>query len=168
LLSRYVQVYDRVCEYYAPELLTHFAAEGIYPPVYLHQWFLTLFVTNLPLGTVVILWDLIISEGLESLLSITVALLKIVQTFLLRLKFEDVVKFLKSLKSSGECDEGKIGQLLIRQASNYPLPPHIKQFLESENESPVVQSRRSTVGQKETIKKNNKNIKESSHKASRT
>lgn len=43
------------------------------------------------------------------------------QRFLLRLKFEDAVKFLKSLKNSGDCDETEIGRMLVRQAERIEI-----------------------------------------------
>lgn len=47
---------------------------------------------------------------------------QVLQRFLLRLKFEDAVKFLKSLKNSGDCDETEIGRMLVLQAEKVEIP----------------------------------------------
>eukprot|EP01055_Gregarina_sp_Pseudo9_P000223 Gregarina_sp_Pseudo_9__222@NODE_1143_length_1841_cov_14_137625_g1070_i0_p1_GENE_NODE_1143_length_1841_cov_14_137625_g1070_i0NODE_1143_length_1841_cov_14_137625_g1070_i0_p1_ORF_typecomplete_len563_score96_11RabGAPTBC/PF00566_18/7_3e44Adeno_E3B/PF03376_14/0_18_NODE_1143_length_1841_cov_14_137625_g1070_i01271815 len=122
LLGLYISTFDEVIEYYASELRQHFAQESVLPPVYLHQWYLTLFVTSLPLGTVVVIWDFLLCTSLSSLVPLTVALLKVLQSFLMRLRFEGIVKFLKSLRLSGDCDEGKIGKMLVKHADFYPMP----------------------------------------------
>jgi len=108
-----------------PELRNHFIREGMLPPVYLFQWFLTLFVTSLPLQTVVILWDYILSEGLHVLLPLTIALLKVLERYLLRQSFEEMLKFLKSLKISGGYDDTKIGRMLVRQADKISMPDEL-------------------------------------------
>eukprot|EP01054_Gregarina_sp_Poly1_P009237 Gregarina_sp_Poly_1__9236@NODE_56_length_17373_cov_108_729111_g48_i0_p7_GENE_NODE_56_length_17373_cov_108_729111_g48_i0NODE_56_length_17373_cov_108_729111_g48_i0_p7_ORF_typecomplete_len259_score30_69RabGAPTBC/PF00566_18/7e15_NODE_56_length_17373_cov_108_729111_g48_i064307206 len=122
LASIYRSTFDDLSEYYAPELRQHFSQESVLPPVYLHQWYLTLFVTSLPLGTVVVIWDFLLCSGLSALLPLTIALLKVLQSFLMRLRFEGIVKFLKSLRLSGDCDESKIGKMLVKHAENYPIP----------------------------------------------
>lgn len=110
-----------MCEIYAPDLRRHFMQESVLAPVYLHQWYLTLFVTSLPLGTVAVTWDFFLCTGLHAILPLTLSLMKVLQSFLLRLRFEGIVKFLKSLRSSGDCDESKIGKMLVRQSQNFPL-----------------------------------------------
>ena len=87
------------------------------PAVYLHQWFLTLYINCLPLQTVLVIWDVIICEGLHVLLSVTLSLLKVLKSVLLKLEFEDIVKFFKTMKTGDEdCDATMIGQLLIKQS----------------------------------------------------
>lgn len=125
LLKKYVEVFDNLMERLVPSLRDHFFQEGILPPVYLHQWFLTLFVRGLPLSTVVVIWDYLLADGLPSMVVLTVSLLKVLQRFLLCLGFEDVVKFLKSLKSSGDCDQSRIGRMLVRQAEAIQVPEEL-------------------------------------------
>ena len=66
---------------------------------YLHQWFLTLYINCLPLETVLVIWDVVVCEGLHVLLNITLSLLKVLQSVLLKLEFEDIVKFFKTMKA---------------------------------------------------------------------
>ncbi|KEP64918.1 UNVERIFIED_CONTAM: TBC domain-containing protein [Hammondia hammondi] len=123
LLRKYMKVFDTLASQQLPELRQHFLDEGVLPAVYLHQWFLTLFVTSLPLRSVCVLWDFLLGEGLHGLLELAVALLKVLTRFIIHLRFEEVVKFLKSLKSSGGgCDDFKVGKMLVKQAAKVQLP----------------------------------------------
>ncbi|PFH34499.1 TBC domain-containing protein [Besnoitia besnoiti] len=123
LLRKYMKVFDTLAAQQLPELRQHFLDEGVLPAVYLHQWFLTLFVTSLPLRSVCVLWDFLLGEGLHGLLELAVALLKVLTRFIIHLRFEEVIKFLKSLKSSGGgCDDFKVGKMLVKQAAKVQLP----------------------------------------------
>lgn len=129
LLKRYVKAFDILSEMHIPLLRRHFNAEGVSPPMYLHQWFLTLFVTNLPLKTVVVVWDYLLCEGIHSLLALTIGLLKTLESFLIKLHFEDIMKFLKSLKSNGLCDDAKIGKMLVKKADTICIPTDVFHFV---------------------------------------
>lgn len=85
-----------------------------------------MFVTSLPLGTTVVIWDCYLCTGLKALLPVTLALLKVLQLFLMRLRFEGIVKFLKSLRSPGDCEESKIGKMIVRKAGDFPIPDRIE------------------------------------------
>lgn len=100
LLNVYIALFDCLCHQQLPEVAEHFRREGVCPAMYLHQWFLTLFVTALPLGTVVVLWDYVLVHGLRALLPLSVSLLKVVQKVLLHLNFEEIVKFVRAMKYS--------------------------------------------------------------------
>nr|CEL66297.1 TPA: TBC domain-containing protein, putative [Neospora caninum Liverpool] len=130
LLRKYMKVFDTLASQQLPELRQHFLDEGVLPAVYLHQWFLTLFVTSLPLRSVCVLWDFLLGEGLHGLLELAVALLKVLTRFIIHLRFEEVVKFLKSLKSSGGgCDDFKVGKMLVKQAAKVQVPDALLQEL---------------------------------------
>merc|ERR1719487_360226 len=57
LLRRYVYAYDIVLGKAAPDLQKHFAEQGLDPAMYLHEWFLTLFINCLPIMDVLKIWD---------------------------------------------------------------------------------------------------------------
>eukprot|EP00923_Selenidium_pygospionis_P007161 GHVN01012286.1.p1 GENE.GHVN01012286.1~~GHVN01012286.1.p1 ORF type:complete len:201 (-),score=25.22 GHVN01012286.1:1033-1635(-) len=84
-----------------------------------------MFVSCLPLGTVVVLWDSIIEGGLHELLPLSIALFQVLSTFLLRMRFEEILKFFRTLRF--ECDEVKIGRLLVDAGETVVLPPRILQ-----------------------------------------
>ncbi|EZG44313.1 TBC domain protein, partial [Gregarina niphandrodes] len=119
LLDPFVDECQRRCRIYCPSLISHFEKENVLAPVYIHQWFLTLFVTSLPAGATVVLWDYILASNVHSVVSITMSLLSVLQSFLLRLRFEGIVRFLKSLRNSGNCDEFRIGRMLVKQAEDF-------------------------------------------------
>uniref|UniRef100_A0A0G4IEI6 Rab-GAP TBC domain-containing protein n=1 Tax=Chromera velia CCMP2878 TaxID=1169474 RepID=A0A0G4IEI6_9ALVE len=129
LLRLYLKEYNRLAKEVIGEVHDHFEHEGVFPAVYLHQWFLTVFINCLPLQTVIILWDFLICRGLPGMLQIALALLKVLRGALLKLHFEDIVKFLKSMKTGGDCNEIMIGRLLIRQAEKITLRETVERSL---------------------------------------
>ncbi|CAD7923805.1 unnamed protein product [Amoebophrya sp. A120] len=134
MLRVYLKAFDRLLEEELPELRKHFRQEGVQPAVYLHQWFLTLYINCLPLQTVLVIWDVVVCEGLHVLLSITLSLLKVLQSVLLKLEFEDIVKFFKTMKTGDEdCDATMIGQLLIRQSARIELSQKVLTIINQES-----------------------------------
>jgi hypothetical protein len=135
LLRRYLWASDQLMADILPDLRDHFAQQNIQPAEYLHQWFLKLFIDCLPLPTVLSFWDAVIcggavgptgagsGKGLEELLSITVSVLKSLQSRLLRKKFEGILTEFKKLRldASGRID----GETLLAQSSNIRLPPRV-------------------------------------------
>lgn len=137
LLHRYIRAFDLLMEESIPELREHFLAENLDPAVYLHRWFLTLFINCLPLDTVLVIWDVIVCDGPPVMLSISVALLKVLEDVLIQMNFEDIVKFFKTIKLGdydNECDGTVIGKLLIRQSDTIDIPPHVMQELRDPEE----------------------------------
>ncbi|CAD7953005.1 unnamed protein product [Amoebophrya sp. A25] len=139
MLRVYLKAFDRLLGEQLPELREHFQVEGVQPAVYLHQWFLTLYINCLPLQTVLVIWDVVVCEGLHVLLSITLSLLKVLQSVLLKLEFEDIVKFFKTMKTGDEdCDATMIGQLLIRQSGRVDLSKQVLHIINQEDSSDFV------------------------------
>ncbi|KAL8271714.1 hypothetical protein Esti_004309 [Eimeria stiedai] len=125
LLRKYIRAFDDLAVVHLPKLREHFIEEGVMAPVYLHQWFLTLFITSLPLRSALVVWDFFLAKGLHAVLQLAIALLRVLARFLIRLKFEEIVKFLKSLKCSGGVDDFRIGKMLVKQAAKVQIPSHI-------------------------------------------
>eukprot|EP00913_Durusdinium_trenchii_P004169 g3861.t1 len=65
LLKRYLWAFEELLSTTLPELQQHFLKENLQHAVYLHQWFLTLFISSLPLPMVLVFWDAIICGGLQ-------------------------------------------------------------------------------------------------------
>ncbi|CAK9055285.1 Ecotropic viral integration site 5 protein homolog (EVI-5) (Neuroblastoma stage 4S gene protein) [Durusdinium trenchii] len=57
LLKRYLWAFEELLSTTLPELQQHFLKENLQHAVYLHQWFLTLFISSLPLPMVLVFWD---------------------------------------------------------------------------------------------------------------
>ena len=87
--------FDRLVEDLLPNLYNHFQRQGIRSSMYASQWFLTFFAYKFPLQFVMRIFDLIITEGVESILKFAVALVQKNEEKLLTLNFDDLLNFLK-------------------------------------------------------------------------
>ena len=130
LLLRYTSAFFELMKSEVPDLHKHFDKEGITPSLFLHQWYLSLFINCLPFPTVLILWDSIICEGLPVILSVSISLLKVLRNVLLKMEFEQIIRFFKTMKNGDEeCDAKIIGQLLVKQAALITIPKSILRSL---------------------------------------
>lgn len=136
LLRRYLRACDRLVAEMVPDLREHFIKEQVQPAVYLHQWFLTLFINCFPLSMVMIIWDVILCEGLPVILRIVVSILQVLKDSLLTMQFEDIVKFFKMMKTydeeDGELNAFRIGQLLMKHTEHVQIPERTMEFLTHE------------------------------------
>jgi hypothetical protein len=130
-LGVFVNVFDELLDINVPDLRRHFVRTNVQPSIYIHNWFLTLFVNCLPSETVLVLWDALFSEGLEVLLVVTVALLKVLKDVLISMDFEEVIRFFKTMKTGEESsfDAALIGRLLVRHGENLELPSRLMKTL---------------------------------------
>jgi len=88
-----------------PELYVHFQTQNFYTSMYSSSWFLTLFTSNLPLHLAYRVMDLFLSEGLDMIFMLSVAILQICKHELLKLDMEGLLKyFQKEMLSRIECD----------------------------------------------------------------
>ncbi|GME76785.1 unnamed protein product [[Candida] boidinii] len=87
--------FDRLIEDLAPDLHTHLKRQGIRSSMYATQWFLTLFGYKFPLDMVLRIYDVVIAEGIETILKFAVNLMLKSKEFLLTLQFDDLLSFLK-------------------------------------------------------------------------
>ncbi|CAK9066166.1 unnamed protein product [Durusdinium trenchii] len=126
LLRRYLRACESLVADTLPELREHFIKQSVQPAVYLHQWFLTLFINCFPISMVMILWDVIMCEGLPVILRIAVSILQVLKDSLLSMEFEDIIKFFKMMKTyhdeDGELGAVKIGQLLMKHTEHVHIP----------------------------------------------
>lgn len=87
-----------------PELYMHFQTQNFYTSMYSSSWFLTLFTSNLPLHLAYRVMDLFLSEGLEMIFRLSVAILQICRDDLLKLDMEGLLKyFQREMPSRIEC-----------------------------------------------------------------
>ncbi|KAG7795374.1 hypothetical protein KL929_004141 [Ogataea haglerorum] len=87
--------FDRLMEDNLPELYLHLKREGVRSSMYATQWFLTVFGYKFPLEMVLRIYDIVIAEGIESLLKFALNLMMKNQKQLLELSFDDLLPFLK-------------------------------------------------------------------------
>jgi len=65
-LHLHLYQFERLLEDLEPAVYCHLHRRGVHPQLYATQWFLTLFAYRFPLQLVLRIYDLILSEGLES------------------------------------------------------------------------------------------------------
>jgi len=138
LLRRYLRACDHLLKVLVPDVRDHFIKESVQPAVYLYQWFLTLFINCFPLPMVIIIWDVIICEGLPVILRIAVSILQVLKESLLNMHFEDIIKFFKKMKTyddeEGNLNAARIGQLLMKHTEHVIVPDKTKEYLTTEGE----------------------------------
>jgi hypothetical protein len=147
LLLKYTVGFFDLMKLEIPDLHRHFEGEKISPSLFLHQWYLSLFINCLPFPTVLILWDSIICEGLPVILSLSVSLLKVLKGVLLKMEFEQIIRFFKTMKNGDEeCDAKIIGQLLVKQAALISIPKDVLRSLDPSAPVPPGTSGMTTSG----------------------
>lgn len=131
LLKRYLWAFEELLSTTLPELQQHFLKENLQHAVYLHQWFLTLFISSLPLPMVLVFWDAIICGGLQEILPISLSVLQLLQSTLLSMKFEEIVSFFKTMRSreQEECDFESIGRIAVQGSEQIGMPEQILDVL---------------------------------------
>lgn len=88
--------FDRLLEIYSPRLYNHLVKQGIKSSMYASQWFLTFFAYKFPLDIVLRIFDIIITQGIESILKFSVNLMIKNESNLTQLKFDKLLDYLKS------------------------------------------------------------------------
>lgn len=94
-LHKLLYEFDGLLEKYAPFLYNHLINQGIKSSMYASQWFLTFFAYKFPLDIVLRIYDILFTQGIESILKFAVNLLLKNSETLLSLKFDKLVSFLK-------------------------------------------------------------------------
>lgn len=113
LLAQYVGAFDELMEQDMPDLKRHFAAEGVKSGDYLQQWFLSLFAYCLPLHTSLLVWDIVMCNGLPYLVLAAIALLSSVKEVLLSKSHEEILEFFSSMQhNEDEQTAVEVGRLI--------------------------------------------------------
>ncbi|CDO93831.1 unnamed protein product [Kluyveromyces dobzhanskii CBS 2104] len=87
--------FDTLLEENDPQLYNHLIRQGIRSNMFATQWFLTIFAYKFPLEFVLRIMDIIILEGLESILKFSLTLMMKNSRNLIVLSFESLLEFLK-------------------------------------------------------------------------
>ncbi|KAI9475811.1 MAG: rab-GTPase-TBC domain-containing protein [Benjaminiella poitrasii] len=88
--------FDALVQEYLPHIARHLNEQGISSTMYASQWFMTLFAYKFPLNLVYRIYDVIFTEGINSIFKFALALLKRNQTTILGFDFEHLLDFLKN------------------------------------------------------------------------
>ena len=71
--------------------------EGVPDALWLNKWFLTLFLYTFPLGLCIRIWDNILADGTKFIFKVALAILKLTEKDLLKLDFNGINDYFKSL-----------------------------------------------------------------------
>lgn len=111
---------ERLIEDQIPELYHHFQRLGIEAHMYASQWFLTLFTAKFPLHLVYYILDLFLFNKFNTIFQVSLALLSLSSTDLMRLDFEGVLKYFRvQLPKKYRNDEN--ARFLLKTALNVKL-----------------------------------------------
>lgn len=119
---------ERLMQEQVPDLFDHFMDLGLEAHMYASQWFLTLFTAKFPLFMVFHILDLFLSEGMETIFSVALALLKTSRKELLALDFEGVLKFFRVQLPKKYRSEESAKELLQLAVSLKVSPKKLKKF----------------------------------------
>ncbi|KAI5952233.1 GYP5 [Candida jiufengensis] len=87
--------FDCLLAKYSPTLYNHLVRSGIKSSMYASQWFLTFFAYKFPLDIVLRIYDIVITQGMESILKFAVNLMIQNEQQLINLNFDKLLEFLK-------------------------------------------------------------------------
>lgn len=102
LLEHYMRTFDELMTELLPDLRCHFTSEGVQSTDYVQNWLLSLFIDCLPLETVLILWDIVMCNGLPHLVLAAIALLSSVKQVLLTKNCGEILQFFGSMKRTDD------------------------------------------------------------------
>jgi len=96
---------DKLIAQFHPRLSRHFAKENIHITMFATQWLLTIYTSSFPFDVVTRVWDCFLTEGWKVAYRVMLALLERATPHLLKLKFEDILGYLKELPNEVNASE---------------------------------------------------------------
>ncbi|XP_067662204.1 ecotropic viral integration site 5 ortholog-like isoform X1 [Haliotis asinina] len=119
-----------------PDLYLHFQTQNFHTSMYASSWFLTLFTTSLPLSLACRIMDIFISEGMEMIFRVGMAILQTSHEDLMSLDMEGMLKyFQKDVRAKYENDT----ELLLKTA--YQVRYSTKKMKKLEKEYTALKSK---------------------------
>ncbi|XP_053623613.1 ecotropic viral integration site 5 ortholog isoform X2 [Plodia interpunctella] len=119
-----------------PDLHGHFQAQGFGTSIYASSWFLTLFTTTLTLPLACRVMDVFLSEGIEIVFKVALAMLTLGKNDLLSLDMENILKYIqKELPAKAEADQDMFMNLA------YSIKVNQKKMKKLEKEYTVIKTK---------------------------
>ncbi|XP_028033060.1 ecotropic viral integration site 5 ortholog isoform X1 [Bombyx mandarina] len=119
-----------------PDLHVHFQSQSFSTSLYASSWFLTLFTTTLSLPLACRIMDVFLSEGIEIVFKVALALLTLGKNDLLSLDMESILKYIqKELPSKAEADQAAFMNLA------YSVKVNPKKMKKLEKEYTVIKTK---------------------------
>ncbi|XP_072725197.1 ecotropic viral integration site 5 protein homolog isoform X3 [Ciconia boyciana] len=84
--------FECMIQEHLPELYVHFQSQSFHTSMYASSWFLTIFLTTFPLPIATRIFDIFMSEGLEIVFRVGLAVLQMNQAELLQLDMEGMLQ----------------------------------------------------------------------------
>ncbi|KAF9181947.1 GTPase-activating protein [Haplosporangium sp. Z 767] len=146
--------FEQLMEETVPMVFKHLRNQGIRSTMYASQWFMTMFAYKFPLELVFRVYDIILVEGIESLLRFAVALLKANHDKILSYDFEVLIEFLKNgLFEPYMNDAG----LFIQDAYNVKVTPKkLAQY--TQKYQAMIQKQQAELAAEESLRESNKQL----------
>ncbi|CAK1588719.1 unnamed protein product [Parnassius mnemosyne] len=119
-----------------PDLHVHFQSQGFSTSIYASSWFLTLFTTTLTLPLACRIMDVFLSEGIEIVFKVALAMLTLGKNDLLCLDMESILKYIqKELPAKAEADQDAFMNLA------YSIKVNPKKMKKLEKEYTVIKTK---------------------------
>ncbi|KAJ0183872.1 hypothetical protein K1T71_000295 [Dendrolimus kikuchii] len=119
-----------------PDLHVHFQSQSFSTSLYASSWFLTLFTTTLSLPLACRIMDVFLSEGIETVFKVALALLTLGKNDLLSLDMESILKYIqKELPAKAEADQDAFMNL------SYSIKVNPKKMKKLEKEYTVIKTK---------------------------
>ncbi|XP_013189298.1 ecotropic viral integration site 5 ortholog isoform X1 [Amyelois transitella] len=119
-----------------PDLHGHFQAQSFSTSIYASSWFLTLFTTTLTLPLACRVMDVFLSEGIEIVFKVALAMLTLGKNDLLSLDMENILKYIqKELPAKAEADQDMFMSLA------YSIKVNPKKMKKLEKEYTVIKTK---------------------------
>ncbi|XP_039767800.1 ecotropic viral integration site 5 protein homolog isoform X6 [Ornithorhynchus anatinus] len=84
--------FECMIQEHLPELFVHFQSQSFHTSMYASSWFLTIFLTTFPLPVATKIFDIFMSEGLEIVFRVGLAVLQMNQSELMQLDMEGMLQ----------------------------------------------------------------------------
>ncbi|KAF9437237.1 GTPase-activating protein [Entomortierella beljakovae] len=147
--------FEQLLEETLPLISKHLRNQGIRSTMYASQWFMTLFAYKFPLELVFRVVDIILVEGIESILRFAIALLKANHDKILSLDFEVLVEYLKD--GLFEYYMNNNASLFIQDAYNVKVTPKkLAQY--AQKHQAMIQKQQAEIAAEESLKESNRNL----------
>ncbi|CAH2103511.1 unnamed protein product [Euphydryas editha] len=119
-----------------PDLHVHFQSQSFSTSIYASSWFLTLFTTTLSLPLACRIMDVFLSEGIEIVFKVALALLTLGKNDILSLDMESILKYMqKELPAKAEADQDAFMNLA------YSIKVNPKKMKKLEKEYTVIKTK---------------------------
>ncbi|KAJ1367134.1 hypothetical protein KIN20_027987 [Parelaphostrongylus tenuis] len=104
-MTKYFIAYDRYMEQELPILHHHLDKLDVRPDLYLIEWIYTLFAKSLPLDITCRIWDVYFRDGEEFIFQASLGILRMYESRLLSMDFDECVEFLTQLPEKMSCSD---------------------------------------------------------------